>query len=157
MGCRGKYKGSHEQIAKTIMQYCDMPKLALTNYMQLLLFCFVTGNNDMHLKNFSLYRPANAYQLTPAYDLLNVAIANPKDKEELALTLCGRRSKVQLNDFLEAATTMGLEQNVVMRLIGNMHKVLPKWKQLIQDSFLSEEMKDRYEQLLMSRLSRLTI
>lgn len=152
-----KYKGSHEQIAKTIMQYCDMPKLALTNYMQLLLFCFVTGNNDMHLKNFSLYRPANVYQLTPAYDLLNVAIANPKDKEELALTLCGRRSKFQLNDFLKAATTMGLEQNVVMRLIGNMHKAFPKWKQLIQDSFLSEEMKDRYEQLLMSRLSRLTI
>jgi serine/threonine-protein kinase HipA len=48
--------------------------------MQLLLFCFVTGNNDMHLKNFSLYRPAEGYQLTPAYDLLNVAIANPKDK-----------------------------------------------------------------------------
>lgn len=152
-----KYKGSHEQIAKTIMQYCDMPKLALTNYMQLLLFCFVTGNNDMHLKNFSLYRPANAYQLTPAYNLLNIAIANPKDKEELALTLFGRKSKFQLDDFLKAATTMGLEQNVVMRLIGNMHKVLPKWKQLIQDSFLSEEMKDRYEQLLMSRLSRLTI
>ena len=152
-----KYKGSHEQIAKTIMQYCDMPKLALTNYMQLLLFCFVTGNNDMHLKSFSLYRPANAYQLTPAYDLLNIAIANPKDKEELALTLFGRKSKFQLDDFLKAATTMGLEQNVVMRLIGNMHKVLPKWKQLIQDSFLSEEMKDRYEQLLMSRLSRLTI
>ncbi len=111
----------------------------------------------MHLKNFSLYRPANAYQLTPAYDLLNVAIANPKDKEELALTLSGRKSKFQLDDFLKAATTMGLEQNVVMRLIGNMHKAFPKWKQLIQDSFLSEEMKDRYEQLLMSRLSRLTI
>ena len=52
-----------------------------------LLFSFVTGNNDMHLKNFSLYRPKNAYQLTPAYDLLNVAIANPKDGEELALSL----------------------------------------------------------------------
>jgi len=73
------------------------------------------------------------------------------------VTLFGRKSKFQLDDYLKAATTMGLEQNVVMRLIGNMHKVLPKWKQLIQDSFLSEEMKDRYEQLLMSRLSRLTI
>ena len=72
-----KYKGSHEQIAKAIMQYCDMPKLELANYMQLLLFCFVTGNNDMHLKNFSIYRPKNIYQLAPAYDLLNIAIANP--------------------------------------------------------------------------------
>ena len=152
-----KYKGSHEQIAKIIMQYCDMPKLDLTNYMQLLLFCFVTGNNDMHLKNFSIYRPANAYKLTPAYDLLNVAIANPKDKEELALSLSGRKSKLQLNDFLKAAATMGLEQNVVMRLIESMRKALPKWKQFIQDSFLSEEMKERYEQLIMSRLNRLTV
>ena len=151
-----KYKGSHEQIAKIIMQYCDMPKLDITNYMQLLLFCFVTGNNDMHLKNFSLYRPSNAYQLTPAYDLLNVAIANPKDKEELALSLSGRKSKLQLNDFLKAAATMGLEQNVVIHLIENMRKALPKWKQLIQDSFLSEEMKEKYEQLIISRLSRLS-
>ena len=88
-----KYKGSHEQIAKAIVQYSGTPKLDLTNYMQLLLFCFVTGNNDMHLKNFSLYRPKADYQLTPAYDLLNVAIANPMDKEELALPLSGKKAK----------------------------------------------------------------
>lgn len=152
-----KYRGSHEQIAKTIMQYCDMPKLDITNYMQLLLFCFITGNNDMHLKNFSLYKPDSSYQLSPAYDLINVTIANPNDKEELALTLSGRRSRLQLNDFIQAATTMGLQENVVKRLIINMYKVVPKWKQLIQDSFLSEEMKEQYEQLIMSRMSRLQI
>ena len=152
-----KYKGSHEQIAKIIMQYCDMPKLDLTNYMQLLLFCFVTGNNDMHLKNFSLYKPVSDYQLSPAYDLINVAIANPNDKEELALTLNGRKSNLQLNDFLKAAMTIGLEENVVKRLIINMHKVVSKWQQLIRDSFLSEEMKDQYEKLVLSRMSRLQI
>lgn len=150
-----KYKGSHEQIAKVIKQHCDMPKLDLTNYMQVLLFCFVTGNNDMHLKNFSLYRPSNGYQLTPAYDLINVAIANPEDKEELALSLSGRKSNLKLNDFLRAATTMGLEENVVLRLIDNMRKAIPKWKSLIHSSFLSEDMKDRYEHLIMSRMNRL--
>lgn len=150
-----KYKGSHEQIAKVIKQYCDMPKLDLTNYMQVLLFCFVTGNNDMHLKNFSLYRPSNGYQLSPAYDLINVAIANPKDKEELALSLSGKKSNLKLNDFLRSATTMGLEENVVLRLIDNMRKAIPKWTSLIQSSFLSEEMKDRYEQIIMSRTNRL--
>ena len=150
-----KYKGSYEQIAKMIMQYCDMPKLDLTNYMQLLLFCFITGNNDMHLKNFSLYRPDKNYQLTPAYDLINVAIANPKDKEELALPLFGRKSKLHLHDFLQFATTIGLEENVVMRLVENMKKALPKWKLLIQDSFLSEGMKASYEQLITSRIERL--
>ena len=150
-----KYKGSHEQIAKVIKQHCDMPKLDLTNYIQVLLFCFVTGNNDMHLKNFSLYRPSNGYQLSPAYDLINVAIANPEDKEELALSLSGKKSNLKLNDFLRSATTMGLEENVVMHLIDNMRKAIPKWKSLIHASFLSEEMKDKYEQLIMSRMNRL--
>ncbi len=150
-----KYKGSHEQIAKTILQYSNTPRLDLTNYMQLLLFCFVTGNNDMHLKNFSLYRPAEGYQLTPAYDLLNVAIVNPKDREELALSLSGKKTKFHLADFLNAAKIMGLEENVVLRLISSLHKALPKWQQLIQDSFLSEELKEAYEELVVSRLDRL--
>lgn len=150
-----KYKGSYEQVAKTIAQYSRVPKLDLTNYMQLLLFCFVTGNNDMHLKNFSLYRPSEDYQLTPAYDLLNVAIANPKDEEEMALSLSGRKTKLRLADFLNAAKTMGLEENVVLRLIAGLHKALPRWKTLIRHSFLSEEMKNRYEELITSRLSRL--
>lgn len=150
-----KYKGSYEQVAKTISRYSDTPKLDLTNYMQLLLFCFVTGNNDMHLKNFSLYRPAENYQLTPAYDLLNVAIANPKDNEEFALTLSGRKAKLQLEDFLNAATTMGLDEKVVRRLIDGLWKALPKWQTLIRNSFLSDDLKEAYEVLILSRLSRL--
>ena len=150
-----KYRSSYEQIAKTIVQHCDTPKLALVNYMQLLLFCFVTGNNDMHLKNFSLYRPADSYQLAPAYDLVNVSIANPNDKEELALTLSGRKNKLKLDDFLQAAATMGLEEKVVLRLIASMNKALPKWKTLIHSSFLSEDMKKAYEDTIVKRLERL--
>ena len=150
-----KYRSSYEQIAKTIVQHCDTPKLALVNYMQLLLFCFVTGNNDMHLKNFSLYRPADSYQLAPAYDLVNVSIANPNDKEELALTLSGRKNKLKLDHFLQAAATMGLEEKVVLRLIANMNKALPKWKSLIHSSFLSEDMKKAYEDTIVKRLERL--
>ena len=150
-----KYKGSYEQIAKTIAQYSSTPKLDLTNYMQLLLFCFVTGNNDMHLKNFSLYRPLKKYQLSPAYDLLNVAIANPKDREELALPLSGRKTKLRLSDFLNAAKTMGLDENVVQRLVAGFQKALPKWRTLIEDSFLSEDMKSAYLDLITSRMARL--
>ncbi len=109
----------------------------------------------MHLKNFSLYRPSADYKLTPAYDLLNVAIANPKDPEELALPLSGRKTKLRMIDFLNAAKTMGLEENVVLHLIASLQKALPKWQALIHDSFLSEEMKKSYEELIISRLSRL--
>lgn len=150
-----KYKSSHEQIAKAIIQYSSTPKLDLVNYMQLVLFCFVTGNNDMHLKNFSLYRYSKGYQLSPAYDLLNVAIANPKDKEELALPLSGRKTKLRLDDFLNAAKTMGLEDKVVLRLIDGLQKALPKWQTLIHSSFLEEDMKKAYENLVVYRLARL--
>ena len=150
-----KYKGSYEQIAKAIVQFSGTPKLDIANYMQLLLFCFVTGNNDMHLKNFSLYRPANDYHLTPAYDLLNVAIVNPKDPEEMALSLSGRKSRLGLDDFLNAAKTMGLEDVVVLRLVASLREALPKWQTLIRNSFLKKELKEKYEELVISRLSRL--
>jgi len=150
-----KYKGSYEQIAKVIMKYSDMPRLDLANYMQLLLFCFITGNNDMHLKNFSLYRPSEGYQLAPAYDLVNTSIANPDDTEELALPLSGRKTKLNLANFLQAAATMGIEENVVRHLTDNMSKALPKWMQLINDSFLDETMKEKYRQTIETRLARL--
>lgn len=150
-----KYKSSYEQIARTITKYSSTPKLDLTNYMQLLLYCFVTGNNDMHLKNFSLYRPEKDYLLAPAYDLLNTTIVNPKDKEELALPLSGRKTKLRVADFLNTARTIGLEESVVLRLIKGLQKALPKWQVLIQSSFLDENMKKAYQELIMSRLSRL--
>lgn len=150
-----KYKSSYEQIARTITKYSSTPKLDLTNYMQLLLYCFVTGNNDMHLKNFSLYRPEKDYLLAPAYDLLNTTIVNPKDKEELALPLSGRKTKLRVADFLNTARTIGLEESVVLRLIKGLQKALPKWQVLIQRSFLDENMKKAYQELIMSRLSRL--
>lgn len=109
----------------------------------------------MHLKNFTIYRPKNLYQLTPAYDLLNVAIANPKDKEELALTLNGKKSHLKMSDFLKSATTMGIEQNITMQLITNMKNALPIWTELINNSFLSKEMKKSYLELINKRISAL--
>lgn len=147
-----KYKSSYEQIAKTIAAYSATPKLDLVNYMQVLLFSFVTGNNDMHLKNFSLYRPKKYYQLTPAYDLLNVAIANPKDGEEMALTLNAKKSKIKLSDFLKASATMGIEERITLQLIENMRNKLPVWTEIIRSSFLSEEMKNAYLELINKRL-----
>ena len=151
-----KYKSSYEQIAKTIVAYSSMPKLDLVNFMQVLLFSFITGNNDMHLKNFSLYRPKKLYQLTPAYDLLNVAIVNPKDKEELALTLNGKKSRLKLSDFLKASATMGIEKNVTMQLIASMKNALPAWAELINSSFLSKDMKEAYLELIDKRIKALS-
>lgn len=150
-----KYKSSYEQIAKAITTHSTTPKLDLVNYMQVLLFSFITGNNDMHLKNFSLYRPKRFYQLAPAYDLLNVAIANPRDKEELALSLNGKKAKLKLQDFLKASVSMGIEERITLQLIDSMRNALPTWTELIKSSFLSYEMQEAYINLISSRLKAL--
>ena len=151
-----KYKSSCEQIAKTIAAYSSTPRLDLVNFMQVLLFSFVTGNNDMHLKNFSLYRPKALYQLSPAYDLLNVAIANPKDKEEMALSINGKKAQIKLADFLKASDTMGIEQRVTLGLINGLRDAMPAWIDLINNSFLSDEMKQNYLDLISRRMDVLT-
>jgi serine/threonine-protein kinase HipA len=98
-----KYKGSHERIAKAISQYSAVAKLDLTKYWEQVLFSWIVGNADMHLKNYSLYSPDGSdYQLTPAYDLLSTALVLPEDTEELALTLCGRKRKLTRQNFISA-------------------------------------------------------
>ena len=151
-----KYKSSCEQIAKAIAAYSSTPRLDLVNFTQVLLFSFVTGNNDMHLKNFSLYRPKALYQLSPAYDLLNVAIANPKDKEEMALPINGKKAQIKLADFLKASDTMGIEQRVTLGLINGLRDAMPAWIDLINNSFLSDEMKQNYLDLISRRMDVLT-
>lgn len=151
-----KYKSSCEQIAKAIAAFSSTPRLDLVNFMQVLLFSFVTGNNDMHLKNFSLYRPKALYQLSPAYDLLNVAIANPKDKEEMALPINGKKAQIKLADFLKASDTMGIEQRVTLGLINGLRNAMPAWIDLINNSFLSDEMKQNYLDLISRRMDVLT-
>ena len=111
-----KYKSSYERIAKAIAQYSSMPKMDVTNFFETVLFSWITGNNDMHLKNFSLYEPQDGtIRLTPAYDLLNAAILNPKDDEELALTLNGRKKRLKRTDFVAAGETMGIDPKTVDR------------------------------------------
>lgn len=150
-----KYRSSYEQIAKAINAHSSIPRLDSINYMQQLIFCFLTGNNDMHLKNFSLYSPAGKPILTPAYDLVNAAILNPKDKEEMALTLNGKKSRIFLSDFIKAGKTMGIAENTIMQTIAQLRKVLPKWEEMIHRSFLSTELQEDYIAMLHERMARL--
>lgn len=150
-----KYKSSYERIGKTILKYSSMPQMDVTNFFELVLFSWLTGNNDMHLKNFSLFEAADKVRLTPAYDLLNASIINPQDDEELALTLNGKKKRLQKDDFIKAATSLGIEKVVVERFVNKYNKLLPKFESVIQSSFLSAELKGKYIHLLQERLDRL--
>lgn len=151
-----KYKGSHEQIAKLILKYSSAPKLDLTRFWEVVLFSWVTGNSDMHLKNFSLYSPIPGnYQLTPAYDLLNTLLVMPSDTEELALTLNARKKKIKLQDFTIAMTNSGLDEKVIQNILKKFQAAEKSWYDWIERSFLPQDMKTAYQQMIKGRLERL--
>ena len=149
-----KYKSSYEQIAKVIAKHSYVPLLDLTDFYEQVFFSWLVGNNDMHLKNFSLYAPKGKWVLTPAYDLLNVALVNPKDDEELALTLNARKNRIKKADFLKAMETSGIAPKVFENMVSKYHKLLPKFNEVIDMSFLDDEDKEMYKQSIASRLAR---
>ena len=150
-----KYKSSMEKIGKTIQQYSNNNLLDKLFFFEITLFSFMTGNNDMHLKNFSMIESKSGWKLSPAYDLLNVAIINPEDKEELALTLSGKKSKFSRNHFISFGADLGLTEKQIQSALNRFMKNYQKAVSLLNSSFLSVEMKQNYLNLLEERFSRL--
>lgn len=148
-----KYKGSHEQIAKKIVEFSAYPVLDLINYVEILLFCYLTGNADMHLKNFSLYKKIKETTLTPAYDLLSTKLVIPEDTEELALTLNEKKRKLKRSDFDNLLKTMKVEDKVIENTYNKFRKVLPLWYDFIDISFLPNQLRIDYKALIEHRSS----
>ncbi len=152
-----KYKGSYERIAKLIRQYSSAPILDVINFWEVVVFSWLTGNADMHLKNFSLYQPKVHHTLTPAYDLLSTTMVMPEDDEELALTLNGKKKKIKRDDFEKAMRGSGMEDKSIANLFNKFAKALPKWDELIGESFLPAEQQSAYRELILNMASRLGI
>ena len=151
-----KYQGSYEQIGKAIRRYSATPGLDLINFFELVLYSFVTGNADMHLKNFSLLeQPGLGMALAPAYDLVNTALVNPADTEDMALTINGKKKKLKKMDFMAAMNTLHIEDKQQQNMFSKIEKALPKWNTMIDASFLSEDFKLQYKAIIQERLSRL--
>ena len=150
-----KYKSSYEQIAKEIAKHSYVPLLDLTDFYEQVFFNWLVGNNDMHLKNYSLYAPKGKWVLTPAYDLLNVSMVNPKDTEELALTLNAKKKRIKKSDFVRAMETSGISPKVFDNILAKYRKLLPKFNEIIDLSFLDKEDKEIYKQSITSRLARI--
>ena len=151
-----KYKGSYEQIAKLILKYSTAPKLDLVNFWEQVLFSWITGNADMHLKNFSLYsRQPGEHILTPAYDMLSTALVMPEDKEELALNLNGKKRRLKKPDFVTAMRTAELDEKVIENLFRKFLRIEDKWMKFIDTSFLPEDMQIGYKEIISEKLERL--
>lgn len=152
-----KYKGSMEKVGKALNSYSSNTLLDITFYFDLVLFSFLTGNNDMHLKNFSMIESPSGWVLSPAYDLLNVAIVFPEDTEELALTLGGKKKKLKPEHFEQFGEELGMTPKQIKGAFNRMIVHQSKAFEWINRSFLSEEMKAAYYQLLERRYRQLSL
>lgn len=149
-----KYKSSYERVGKIIKKYAANPGLDAIRYYRLVLFSFLTGNNDMHLKNFSLVHTQNGVLFSPAYDLINVNLIFPSDEEELALTLAGRKRKIKGSDFDQFATSLEINNIVRNNIYKDFSKQIYKAVDLINRSFLSEEYKQEYIRILSAKYNQ---
>jgi serine/threonine-protein kinase HipA len=152
-----KYRGSYEQIAKAILIFSKLPGLDVINFYEQVLFSFLTGNADMHLKNFSIFHDAESGpSLSPAYDMLSTSLVNPDDKEDLALTLNGKKNKIKGHDFKAAFTASNLTVSQQINIFKKMERAREDWMKFIEISFLSEEYKAKFIELIKDRFNRLS-
>jgi serine/threonine-protein kinase HipA len=146
-----KYKGSMERVGKAVSAYSSDLLLDQLSYFELTLFSYLTGNNDMHLKNFSMINKGDNWGLAPAYDLLNVTIVNPKDQEEFALTLEGKKSKIKPEHFQRFAAALGLTNKQAENTYNRFLKGKEKAFEWLENSFLSQAMIAEYKALMDNR------
>jgi len=146
-----KYKSSMEKVGKLAEEFSMYPGLDLVNLFELTIFNYVTGNNDMHLKNFSLINHGEGWQLSPAYDLLNVNLVNEKDNEESALTIFGKKRKLKKQDFLQLGITYKLNDAQIRNAFKNILGKEEQMTDFIKISFLTNDYKTKYIQILKAR------
>jgi serine/threonine-protein kinase HipA len=150
-----KYRGSYEQVSKVIHRFSAAPMLDVVNFWQVVIFSWLTGNSDMHLKNFSLYAPKGQHVLSPAYDLVNTLAVMPSDQEELALNLNGKKCKIGWRDWSAAMTRSCVPEKVQENMRKRFVQVLPKWEDTIRNSFLTETMQERYLEIVRTRMEQM--
>jgi len=150
-----KYRFTMEKLVPVIDEFCSFPAIEKADFFKRILFCYVTGNEDMHLKNFSLITKNGKTTLTPIYDFLNSSIAIKNPEEEIALTLNGKKSNLKASDFVDyyAKERLQLNEKTITTILEQMHNAIPKWKELLEISFLSDDMKEKYLELLKYKLN----
>ncbi|MDO4622768.1 MAG: HipA domain-containing protein [Eubacteriales bacterium] len=149
-----KYKGSYERCAKVIGRYSSRKGLDYSELFLRLVFCFLVGNSDMHLKNFSLIEKeenTGRYQLSAAYDLLPVNVIMPEDTEEFALTMNGKKRNLHLKDFLLFAQCCHISEAAAIKMIRKIVSYTDVFAEMCRESYLPEDMKEELIELMEQR------
>ncbi len=153
-----KYNSSMEKVAKAVNTYTTNKGLELLELFKVTLFSFLTGNSDMHLKNFSLvYNNDGITTLSPAYDLLATKLVMPEDLEEVALTICGKKNSLNIQDFRKFAEYCKINEKACENVLKRFEKCLPMFRKTISMSFLSDDRAQKYLNLVKERAETLSL
>lgn len=151
-----KYKGSYERCAKIIERYSSRIGIDMAEFYMRLVFSFIVGNSDMHMKNFSLIETAEGsgeYVLSPAYDLLPVNANIPTDIEQFALPMNGKKMNIRRNDFLKFADYCGISRATAEKMIKRLVDMESKFLSMCESSLLPEELKARLTAIIRERIA----
>lgn len=150
-----KYQYTMEKVLKLLDEYCTFPAIEKAKLFKLVIFNYLTGNEDMHLKNYSIIVRNGITEISPAYDLLNSTIVLKNNAEEIALSLHGKKSNLTADILIRyfGSERSLLPTIVIDKILHEINCQLPKWFQLLDDSFLSLEMKAKYQSLLEHRIN----
>ena len=154
-----KYRGSYERCGKIIKTHSMNDGLDLAQLFFRVVFSFAVGNSDMHLKNFSLIETeegSGVYVLSAAYDMLSTNVVIPSDKEELALTINGKKQNIRRKDFIVFADTIGIPERSAEKMIEKIVKLKDKYISMCRDSYMPEQMRANLENLIEQRIAVLT-
>ena len=150
-----KYKGSYEGCGRIIDQYSSMPGLDKSELFMRVVFSFIIGNSDMHLKNFSLIETepgGRNFRLSKAYDMLPVNIIVPQDEEQLALTLNGKKRNIRKKDFIMFAGTCGVPVKAAEKMLQRLCALKEKYLEQCDRSYLADELKEKTKDLILQRI-----
>ncbi|MCF8241652.1 MAG: HipA domain-containing protein [Melioribacteraceae bacterium] len=152
-----KYNSSMEKVVKIVDQFCTFPAIEKLKLFELTLFNFLTGNEDMHLKNFSLIRNEDIIEFSPLYDLVNTTIVLKNAQEEIALPIRGRKNNLNKSDLVDyfGKEICGLNDTIRNQTLAKFDSVFEDWLKLIDVSFLSKEKKESYYSLISERRNRI--
>ncbi len=151
-----KYDGSYERIANVIKKYSNVPGLDLVNLFERALLNYVLGNGDAHLKNFSLIKEENiGYHLSPAYDIVNSRLVLPDEREEICLSLQGKKNRFSRENFIKLAEHFGLNKKQSANSLDRLNDIKPVFENMIEGSFLNERLINRFLDIYRKRMGRI--
>ena len=152
-----KYRGSYEKTGKIIHQFSSQPGFDMLRYFELVLFSFITNNADMHLKNFSMLEYEDGtFALSPAYDLVSTALVIRDESEQMSLTINGKRNKITKKDFNVLGASLSLSEKQILNCYETFQKKRENAIWWIENSFLPQEQKSLFKDLVSKRIELLS-